>query len=255
MARFAAFIYGVVCYVIFFLTFLYLVAFLGDLGVPRSVGSGAQGPLGQALLVNAALLALFSLQHSVMARPGFKAWLTRIVPRPVERSTYVLASSLVLILLFWQWRPMTGVVWQVDGAVGRVLLYGFFFVGVTIVLYATCLISHFDLFGLRQVFLYLRGERYAEKRFMTPSLYKFIRHPLYVGWFVTVWATPLMTTGHLLFAVVATGYILSAIPFEERDLSKFLGEEYRRYRERTPMFVPRIGRLRPQPVEVETRLR
>jgi len=238
VARFTAFTYGVVCYVIFFLTFLYLVAFLGDLGSTRSVGSGVDGPLGQALLVNTALLALFSFQHSIMARPGFKAWF-----------------SLVLVLLFWQWRPMTGVVWQVDNAVARALLYGLFFVGVTIVLYATCLISHFDLFGLRQVFLYLKGERYSEKRFVTPSLYKFIRHPLYVGWFTTVWATPFMTTGHLLFAVVATGYILSAIPFEERDLSKFLGDDYRRYRARTPMFVPRIGRLRPQPAHTATRSR
>jgi len=255
MARFMAVTYGVVCYVIFFLTFLYLVGFLGGFGVPRSVASGVDGPLGPALLVNSALLALFSLQHSVMARPGFKAWLTRFVPRPVERSTYVLASSLALILLFWQWQPMTGVVWRVDNAVGRALLHGLFFVGVLTVLYATFLISHFDLFGLRQVFLYWKGVRYSEKRFVTPSLYKFIRHPLYVGWFTTVWATPFMTAGHLLFAAVATGYILSAIPFEERDLSRFLGEDYRRYRERTPMFVPRIGRLRPQPVRTATRSR
>ena len=253
MARFTAVTYGAVCYVVFFLTFLYLVAFLGDFGVARSVGRGVEGPLGQALLVDTALLLLFSLQHSVMARPRFKVWLTRVVPAPVERSTYVLASSLALILLFWQWQPLTGVLWHVDDAVGRVLLYALFSLGVATVLYATFLISHFDLFGLRQVFLYWKGQRYTEKRFMTPSLYKFIRHPLYVGWFTTVWATPFMTTGHLLFAVVATAYILSAIPLEERDLSRFLGEDYRRYRARTPMFVPRIGRLRPEPAHTAPR--
>jgi protein-S-isoprenylcysteine O-methyltransferase Ste14 len=255
MARFTAFTYGALCYLIFFFTFLYLIAFLGDLGVPRSVGKGVDGPLGQALLINAGLLALFSLQHSIMARPGFKARWTRIVPRPVERSTYVLVTSLVLILLFWQWRPMTGVVWQVDNAAGSALLRGLFFVGVTMVLYATCLISHFDLFGLRQVFLYWKGEHYSEKRFVTPSLYKFIRHPLYVGWFIAFWATPFMTTGHLLFAAVATGYILSAIPWEERDLSSFLGEDYRRYRARTPMFVPRIGGSRTRPARTAAQSR
>jgi protein-S-isoprenylcysteine O-methyltransferase Ste14 len=244
MTRIAAFAYGAVCYALFFLSFLYLVAFLGDLGVPRSVGSGVDGPLGQALLVNAGLLLLFAVQHSVMARPGFKARWTRIVPRPIERSTYVLATSLVLILLFWQWRPMTHVVWQVDNAAASSLLRGFFFVGVATVLYSTCLISHFDLFGLRQVFLYWKGETYTEKRFLTPSLYRLMRHPLYVGWFITFWATPVMTTGHLLFAVMATGYILTAIPFEERDLVHFHGEDYRLYRARTPMFLPRL-RTRP----------
>jgi protein-S-isoprenylcysteine O-methyltransferase Ste14 len=241
-ARVAAVLYGVVCYAIFFSTFLYLLAFLADVVVPKTVETaGAATPAWRALLVDLGLLALFGLQHSAMARPGVKARLTRIVPRPIERSTYVLASSVVLILLFWQWRPIPAPVWEIESALGRGLARGLFVLGAGLVLYSTCLIDHFDLFGLRQVVLYFRRRAYSEKRFATPSLYRLIRHPLYVGWIVTFWAAPAMSAGHLLFAAAMTGYILLAIPLEERDLAAALGEPYRRWRERTPAFVPRLG--------------
>jgi len=245
--------FGTVCYAIFFGTFLYLVGFLGNVGVPRAIDSGVAAPLGEALLVDTALLVLFGLQHSVMARPGFKAWLTRFVPGELERSTYVLASSIVLMLVCWQWRPMADSVFTVQDPTGRALLQGLFFGGVGLVLYSTCLIDHFDLFGLRQVFLHFRGRSYSEKRFVTPHLYKFIRHPLYVGWLVTFWATPDMTAGHFLFALVMTAYIYVAIPLEERDLAAALGDPYRSYRARTPMFVPRLsGTDRPARPAVES---
>lgn len=238
-SRTAALAYGAICYALFFATFLYLIAFLADVSVPKTIDSGAATDLGRALLVDVALLALFGLQHSVMARPGFKAWWTRFVPRPIERSSYVLASSLVLILLFWQWRPIEAPVWQVESALGAGFLRGAFLLGVGTVLYATCLIDHFDLFGLRQVVLHFRRKAYSEKRFATPSLYRFMRHPLYVGWIVTFWAAPSMSAGHFLFALGMTAYILLAIPLEERDLETALGEPYRRWREQTPLFVPR----------------
>ncbi len=239
MNRIVALAYGVVSYLVFFVTFLYLVGFLGNVVVPKSIDSGAAGPLGQALLVDTALLLLFGLQHSVMARPRFKAWWTRTVPREIERATYVLASSLVLVLLYAAWQPIPTVVWHVGGAAGA-LLFGGLFAGVGLVLYASFLIDHFDLFGLRQVFLHFRQKAYEAKRFATPSLYRFIRHPLYVGWFVTFWATPVMSAGHFLFALVMTGYMLVAIPLEERDLADALGDDYRSWRERTPAFTPRV---------------
>jgi protein-S-isoprenylcysteine O-methyltransferase Ste14 len=254
MSRTAALIYGFICYVVFFLAFLYLVGFLGNLAVPKSVDSGTAGPLGAALLTDTLLLVLFGVQHSVMARPGFKAWWTRLVPRPIERSTYVLASSLALALLFWLWQPASAPVWQVEGGTARMVLRGLFFAGVGTVLYATFLIDHFDLFGLRQVVLYWRGLPYEDKRFTTPGPYRWIRHPLYVGWLTTVWATPVMSAGHFLFALVMTAYILVAIPLEERDLSALLGEPYRRYRDRTPLFVPRprVGGLADRPTRTAT---
>jgi protein-S-isoprenylcysteine O-methyltransferase Ste14 len=243
MKRSIVLAYGIVCYAIFFASFLYLVGFLANLGVPKGIDTGAPGGIG-ALLVNSALIALFGLQHSVMARPGFKAAWTRIVPHAIERSTYVLASSAVLIALFAFWQPLPGALWHVEDGVARAALQGLYLLGVATVLYATCLIDHFDLFGLRQVFLAWQRRSYAAKRFVTPSLYRFIRHPLYVGWFLTFWVTPDMTSGHLLFAVGMSAYILAAIPLEERDLAEALGDEYRRYRARTPMFVPRLGRVR-----------
>jgi protein-S-isoprenylcysteine O-methyltransferase Ste14 len=240
--RIGTLLYGIVCYAIFFATFLYLVGFMGDLAVPKSIDSGAAGPLGRALAGNTLLLALFGVQHSLMARPRFKAWWTRFVPRPIERSTYVLASSAVLGLLCWLWQPIPAAVWDVSGPVGTPALRGLFLAGVALVLYSTFLIDHFDLFGLRQVVLAFRRRAYAHERFVTPSLYRLVRHPLYVGWIVAFWATPVMSAGHFLFALVMTGYILLAIPLEERDLEVVHGEEYRRWRESTPAFVPGLGR-------------
>jgi protein-S-isoprenylcysteine O-methyltransferase Ste14 len=239
-ARFAALTYGVVCYALFFATFLYLVAFLADFAVPKTVDSGVATDLGRAFLVNTALLVLFGVQHSVMARPGFKRAWTRIVPAPVERSTYVLASSLVLIVLFWQWQPVAAPVWEIESGVGRALMYGVYGAGVGLVLFSTMLIDHFDLFGLRQVVLYFRRRSYSEKRFVMPILYRFLRHPLYLGWLIVFWAAPTMTAGHLFFALGMSAYILLAIPLEERDLAELHGESYRAWRERTPAFVPRL---------------
>ena len=238
MQRIGTLVYGIVCYAIFFATFLYLVGFVADLPVPKSIDSGAAGPLGRALFVNTLLLVLFGVQHSVMARPRFKAWWTRFVPSPIERSTYVLASSAVLGLVVWLWQPIPAAVWDFSGPVGTTAARGLFLAGVGLVLYATFLIDHFDLFGLRQVFLAFQCKAYAHKRFGTPSLYRFVRHPLYVGWIVTFWATPVMSAGHFVFALVMTAYILLAIPLEERDLESALGERYRRWRESTPAFVP-----------------
>jgi protein-S-isoprenylcysteine O-methyltransferase Ste14 len=242
MRRTGVLVYGVVCYAVFFATFLYLVGFIGNLLVPKSIDSGTPGPLGQALLVNTALLLGFGLQHSVMARPRFKARVARILPPPIERSTYVLASSLALIALFAFWQPIPQAVWQVTDPIGRAVLDGMFLAGVGLVLLSTFLIDHFDLFGLRQVVLHFRGLPYQEKRFATPLLYRWMRHPLYVGWLITFWVAPTLSAGHFLLALVLTSYILVAIPFEERDLLAALGEPYRRWRERTPLFVPRLGR-------------
>ena len=238
MSRIVFFMYGAGCYAVFFASFLYAIGFLGNFLVPKSIDSGTEGPLVPALLINSLLLVAFGVQHSVMARPGFKKWWTRFVPQPIERSTYVLLSSLLLFLLFWAWRPMTSVVWKIDHAMAQLILTGLMFAGFLIVLYASFLIDHFDLFGLRQVFLYLRGKEYTDKPFATPTLYKLVRHPLYVGWIVAFWATPDMTYGHMLFSIVTTAYMFMAITLEERDLGRFLGDDYRRYRERTPMILP-----------------
>jgi len=239
--------FGAVSYGIFFASFLYLVGFLGGVAVPKSVDSGAGGPIGTALLVNTALLLLFGVQHSVMARPAFKKWWTRFVPQPIERSTYVLASSAVLIALFAWWQPISAPVWEITNPVARTAMMALFFGGVGLVLFSTFLIDHFDLFGLRQVVLHFRRRDYSEKHFVMPVLYRFIRHPLYVGWIVTFWATPTMSAGHFLFALIMTGYILVAIPMEERDLGDLHGESYQRWRESTPAFVPRIKTRNAQP--------
>jgi protein-S-isoprenylcysteine O-methyltransferase Ste14 len=220
-------------------TFLYAIGFLGNVAVPKAIDSAAAGPLGEALLVNALLLGVFAVQHSVMARPGFKRWWTKLVPHPVERSTYVLFSNLALILLFWQWRPMGGVVWDVEHPAGRAVLYGLFALGWLTVLVTTFLINHFDLFGLRQVWLYFRGRECTPLGFVTPGPYQYVRHPLYVGWLTAFWATPTMTAAHLVFALGTTAYILVAIYFEERDLTEAHGRAYAEYRQRVPMLVPR----------------
>jgi protein-S-isoprenylcysteine O-methyltransferase Ste14 len=242
MARAAALIYGLVCYVMFLGVFLYLIGFLGNFLVPTSVDSGPEGPLATALLVNVLLLAIFGVQHTVMARPTFKRSWTKIVPTPVERSTYVLITNLLLILLYWQWRPMTGVIWEVDNTIGRAILWALFGAGWLLVLVATLQINHADIFGIRQVWLYFRSREYTPVAFATPILYRHVRHPLYAGWITAFWATPSMTAGHLVFAVGTTVYILIAIYFEERNLVQDLGEGYVEYRKRTPMLAPRPWR-------------
>ena len=242
--RIAGFLYGVVCYFAFLAAFLYAVGFLGNFGVPKSIDSGPQIPFEQALLINAALLGVFALQHSIMARQWFKAAWTRMVPAPIERSTYVLFSSLALLLLFWKWQPMGGVIWSVENTAGVVALNTLFALGWLTVLVATFLINHFDLFGLRQVWLYLCGMPYTPLVFRTPGLYRYVRHPLYVGWLLVFWSAPVMTVAHLVFAVATTAYILIAIQFEERDLVR-AHCEYAEYRRRVPMILP-IGSAKPQ---------
>jgi protein-S-isoprenylcysteine O-methyltransferase Ste14 len=244
MKRWLVFVYGVVSYVIFLGVFVYAFGFVGNVLVPKAMDSPAEGPFGTALAVNLGLLTVFALQHSGMARRGFKRWLTRFVPEPAERSTYVLLSSAALILLFAFWRPLGGVVWHVESTVGQILLYALFTSGFLLVLVTTFLIDHFDLFGLRQVWLYLRGRAYTPTGFRTPGLYKVVRHPLYVGWFLAFWATPTMTAAHLLFAFATTAYILVAIQLEERDLVAAFGPTYAEYRRRVPMLLPRLGRAR-----------
>jgi protein-S-isoprenylcysteine O-methyltransferase Ste14 len=252
MQKIGVFVYGVVSYACFFATFLYAIGFVGGFGVPRSLDSAAEGPLAAAIAVDVLLLAVFALQHSVMARPAFKRRWTRIVPEPAERSTYVLASSLALLLLFWQWRPIGGVVWQVDNAVGSAALYALFAAGWLTVLVTTFLINHFDLFGLRQVWLHLRGVPYRPLGFVTPGPYRYVRHPLYVGWLLAFWATPTMTAAHLLFALTTTAYILVAIRLEERDLGAVHGEQYADYRRSVPMLVPRVRVAQPAPTVART---
>ena len=237
MKRVFVLLYGVLCYAIFFATFLYAIGFVGNFVVPQSIDGARTTDLGTALAIDVALLGLFALQHSVMARPAFKRWWTRFVPTVIERSTYTLLSSLALLLLFWQWRPIGAVIWNVDNETARIFLYAGFAFGWTLVLVTTFLINHFDLFGLRQVWLYFRGRPYTEIPFRTPVLYKLVRHPLYVGWFFAFWCAPTMTAAHLLFAILTTAYILIAIQLEERDLVRAF-PEYDTYRKRVPMLVP-----------------
>ena len=234
-----AFAYGVACYAVFLVAFLYAIGFVGNLVVPKSIDTGAQVPIQEAIIVNVLLLGAFAFQHSIMARPAFKRAWTRLVPKPVERSTYVLFASSALLLLYWQWRPITTVVWSVENPAARTLLHALFFVGWGIVFLGTFMINHFDLFGLRQVYLKLRNREYRELGFRTPFFYKFLRHPIMLGFIIAFWSTPHMTVGHLLFAIATTAYILIAIQLEEHDPVKYFGDQYREYRSRTPMLIPR----------------
>lgn len=240
MGRSLSLVFGVVCYGIFFVTFLYLIGFLANFGVPKGIDTGSTMSFGLALGIDIALIVLFGLQHSVMARPGFKAAWTRIVPPSIERSVYVLLSSLALVVLFWLWVPLPQTVWQADAPWAQSLLWGLYGAGLLLVLLATFVIDHFDLFGLRQVWLEFRGKPYTHLPFAVRAFYRFVRHPLYLGWFLTFWATPQMTLGHLLFAIGMSGYILIAVPYEERDLVRFLGADYDLYRQRVPKFLPRL---------------
>jgi protein-S-isoprenylcysteine O-methyltransferase Ste14 len=238
MGRTIAFLYGLVSYVIFFATFLYTIGFVSNLVVPKSIDSGHVGPVGEALIVNVLILGLFAVQHTIMARQGFKAWWTKIVPKPVERSTFVLVASLILLLLFWQWRPIEGEIWSVDNAYGQGLLVALYFAGWVIVLLATFNIGHFELFGLTQVITHLRGQESGAVQFKTPGLYKAVRHPIMLGFIIAFWATPRMTVGHLVFAAVTTAYIFIGVKIEERDLVGWFGEAYEDYRRKVPMIFP-----------------
>jgi methanethiol S-methyltransferase len=240
MSRFGIFVYGVLSYVVFLAVFLYGIGFIGGFLTPTSLDSAPTSTLGWALTVDLGLLAAFAVQHSGMARPGFKAWWTRIVPEAAERSTYVLVRSLALAVLYVFWEPIGGVVWNVRDGIARNSIIGLYLLGWLLLLYTTFLIDHFDLFGLKQVWRRLSNKAYRAPVFRTPSLYKLVRHPLYIGWLTIFWAAPTMTVAHLIFALSTTAYILIAIRFEERDLVSAFGAVYVDYRARTPMLIPRL---------------
>ena len=240
-ARILVFVYGCAAYLLFLATFLYAIAFVGGFWVPVQLDGPATTPFMTALLINTALLGVFAVQHSVMARPWFKRWWTQVVPWAIERSTYVLFASLALDLLFWQWRPLGGVVWSVEHPVLRGMIWTLFAFGWLQVLVMTFYIDHFDLFGLRQVWLYFRGRQYTRVQFATPVPYRLVRHPLYLGFMIAFWSAPTMSVTRLVFAAATTAYILIAIQFEENDLSHEHGDSYRQYRRRVPMLVPGLG--------------
>ncbi len=242
MKRYLTIGYGAASYLVFVVAFLYAIGFVGNLVVPRTVDHGITAPISQAVAVNVALLGVFAVQHSVMARPGFKRWWTRFVPPSIERSTYVLLASAALLLLFWQWRTMPAVIWDVRQPVGRLVLWGLFWLGWLIVFASTFMINHFDLLGLRQVYLAWQGKPYTEVGFQARSLYRLVRHPIMLGFVIAFWAAPTMTAGHLLFAVGTTGYIVLALQLEERDLVAALGDQYHDYRRSVSMLLPRPRR-------------
>ncbi|MFT4118616.1 methanethiol S-methyltransferase [Bradyrhizobium sp.] len=233
-----AFLYGVAVYLVFSVTILYAIGFVTGLVVPKTIDTGAESPMVEAVIVDLLLMTLFALQHSVMARPGFKAWWTQYVPQPVERSTYVLLASLSLLLLFWQWRPLPALIWKIENPDLAVTLVTVSLLGWVLVFTSTFIINHFELFGLHQVTIHLAGKEAAPPRFKTPLLYKFVRHPIYLGFIIAFWVTPVMTAGHLLFAGVTTLYILVGIALEERDLVALFGDEYRQYKQRVSMLIP-----------------
>jgi protein-S-isoprenylcysteine O-methyltransferase Ste14 len=243
MRRWSFFVYGVVCHLLFVATFAYMAGFVGNLLVPKSIDTPAATSTGGTLFIDLALIALFGLQHSIMARPAFKRYWTRLVPPPIERSTYVLISCVVTFLLMWQWQGIEALIWNVQQPIGRGLLWGLFAAGWLLVFFASLMIDHFDLFGTRQVWLHLHGRPYTPLPFRTPLLYNRVRHPLYLGWATAFWATPTMTLGHLLFAGALTLYMVLAALFEERDLASHYGDTYRAYQRRVPRFIPRLGRV------------
>jgi protein-S-isoprenylcysteine O-methyltransferase Ste14 len=249
MSRWLIVLYGAVSYVIFLASFLYAVGFVGGFVVPKTIHSGPETETMAAILINLALLSLFAVQHSVMARPFFKRWWTTVIPPAAERSTYVLLSSLILLLLFWQWRPLPAVVWNITQPVLTAILWALFGLGWLIVLLSTFLINHFDLFGLRQIYLHFIGQPYTAIPFQTPWLYRVVRHPIMVGFLIAFWATPIMTQGHLLFAAVVTAYVLVALQLEERDLLAYHGETYSAYRRQVRMLVPLPADRSRKPVE------
>jgi protein-S-isoprenylcysteine O-methyltransferase Ste14 len=242
MAGLFAVLYGTVAYGVFVFSLLYAIGFVGNFVVPKSIDSGTAGPLLESLLINVVLLGAFAVQHSVMAREGFKRLWTRLVPRSVERSTYVLFSSLVLLLLYWQWRPISEPVWTVQAPIAVAAINAVFWSGWVLLLASTFMLSHFELFGLKQVFARWLGKDLPTPSFSAPYLYRHVRHPIYLSFLLAFWATPSMTVGHLLFSVATTGYILIAIQLEERDLVRQFGDQYRRYRRRVAMLVPLPGR-------------
>lgn len=238
MIRVLYLLYGVIAYLLFLVAIVYGIGFVGNIFVAKGINDGPGVPTARAVIVNLTLLLLFAVQHNVMARAWFKAWLTRFVPRPLERSTFVAASSLLLLLLYWQWRPMPEVVWQVDNLLSRRALWAIYFLGWGIVFYSSFVIDHFELFGLKQVWAAYRGREYVPTEFSERSLYRWVRHPLMLGFIIAFWSAPTMTWGRMLFAAVTTAWILIAIQIEEHDLLHILGEPYHRYRARTPMLVP-----------------
>jgi methanethiol S-methyltransferase len=238
MGRIAAFLYGLAAYLLFFFTFLYAIGFVTGVAVPKTIDTGPVVPIGEVLIVNILLMTLFALQHSVMARKPFKQWLTQYVPAAIERSTYVLLASLALVLLFWQWRPIPDVVWEITSPQIATNITAISFFGFALVLLSSFLINHFELFGLHQVAINVAGRTMPEPRFKTPVLYKVVRHPIYLGFIIAFWAAPVMTVGHLLFATVTTAYIFVGIYLEERDLVQLFGEQYKRYRAQVGMLVP-----------------
>jgi protein-S-isoprenylcysteine O-methyltransferase Ste14 len=238
MTRIFALLYGVVSYAVFLVTILYAIGFVDGWMVPKDIDGGAAAPLAEALVINIALMSLFAIQHSVMARQSFKRWWTQYIPTPIERSTYVLLASAALLLLFWQWRPLTAIVWQIDNADIATAMTALSLLGWLIVFTSTYLINHFELFGLQQVIKNMSSSETSAPVFRTPLYYKFVRHPIYLGFVIAFWATPVMTVGHLLFAAVTTAYIFVGIALEERDLIDLFGDDYRRYRERVSMLIP-----------------
>ncbi len=257
MKRLAFFVYGVACHLLFLATFVYMAGFVGNLLVPSSIDSASTASVSTAVLVNLLLLGLFAAQHSIMARPAFKKVWTRIVPQPIERSTYVLVSCLVTVVLMWQWRSIDILVWDVQTPALRAVIWGVFATGWLLIPAVSLLIDHFDLFGTRQVWLHLKGHDYTPLPFRTPLVYKHVRHPLYISWAIAFWATPTMTVGHLLFATVLSGYMVLAVFIEERDLVDHFGHQYEEYRRRVPKFIPRLtttptvpkATCEPQPID------